>query len=69
MSVPVLPCQLYMLQCTNKKDSSTVSLTANYQNTQQIAITDMQEQPVDFFNGTTMAPTLPFAIILLTWVP
>ena len=36
---------------------------------QQIAVTDMREKPVNFFNGTPQALTLAPAITLLTWVP
>ena len=35
----------------------------------QLAVTDLREKPVDFFNDTARAAALAFAISLATWVP
>ena len=49
LSVRSLTSQLYMLQCINKQHPSTCCFAAKHPKTQQIAVTDMLQKPVDFF--------------------
>ena len=53
-----------MLQRMNNEHPSTCP-SAKHSKTQQIAVTDMRETQVDFFNGTAQASTLALAIIFL----
>ena len=43
-------------------------LVQKHQKTQQFAVTDMQEKPVDILNGTARASTSTSAVTLLTCV-
>ena len=53
----------------HKKAPINMLSRSNAPKTQQIAITDMREKPVDFSNSGARASALAIAIILLTQVP
>ena len=53
----------------SKKHPFTCCLAAKHPKHNKLAVADIREKPVDFFNDTAQASALAPAIILLTWVP
>ena len=49
LSMHALTSELYMLQCVNKKYSSTCCPLAKHPKHNKIAVTNMREKPVDLY--------------------